>query len=109
MEGRRGGGGAKSYDGEKAWFSINHSILSGVMVQQIESKTGLLCTYLLRWLCKTRYSTVSFSQKKLDPLLHIHKNIPTPTFFSLIHSQSQTRIIWVFSVVAVLKKLSLTG
>ncbi len=24
-----GGGGAKSYDGEKAWSSINHSILSG--------------------------------------------------------------------------------
>ncbi len=23
----RGGGGAKSYDGEKAWFSISHSIL----------------------------------------------------------------------------------
>jgi hypothetical protein len=26
---RGGGGGAKSYDGEKAWSSINHSILSG--------------------------------------------------------------------------------
>jgi hypothetical protein len=28
---RRGGGrgGAKAYDSEKAWFSINHSILSG--------------------------------------------------------------------------------
>jgi hypothetical protein len=24
-----GKGGAKSYDGEKAWSSINHSILSG--------------------------------------------------------------------------------
>jgi hypothetical protein len=24
-----GGGGAKSYDGENAWSSINHSILSG--------------------------------------------------------------------------------
>jgi hypothetical protein len=48
--GGAGGGGAKSYDGEKAWFSINHSILSGVVVQQIESKTGLLYTYLLRWL-----------------------------------------------------------
>ncbi len=29
-EGRRGGGGAKSYDGEKTWSSINHSIRSGV-------------------------------------------------------------------------------
>ncbi len=28
-DGRRGGGGVKSYDGEKAWSSINHSILSG--------------------------------------------------------------------------------
>ncbi len=27
-EGGGGGGGAKSYDGEKAWLSINHSILS---------------------------------------------------------------------------------
>ncbi len=27
-EGVRGGGGAKSYDGEKVWPSINHSILS---------------------------------------------------------------------------------
>jgi hypothetical protein len=27
--GGRGGKGAKSYDGKKAWFSINHSILSG--------------------------------------------------------------------------------
>ncbi len=26
--GRRGWGGAKSYDDEKAWSSINHSILS---------------------------------------------------------------------------------
>ncbi len=26
--GGRGWGGAKSYDGEKAWSSINHSILS---------------------------------------------------------------------------------
>jgi hypothetical protein len=25
--GERGGGGAKSYDSEKAWSSINHSIL----------------------------------------------------------------------------------
>ncbi len=24
-----GGGGAKPYNGEKAWYSINHSILSG--------------------------------------------------------------------------------
>jgi hypothetical protein len=23
-------GGAKSYDGDKAWYSINHSILSGM-------------------------------------------------------------------------------
>jgi hypothetical protein len=29
MEGRGGGVGAISYDGEKAWFSINSSILSG--------------------------------------------------------------------------------
>ncbi len=28
--GDEGGGGAKSYDGEKVWSSINHSILSGV-------------------------------------------------------------------------------
>ncbi len=28
-EGRGGGGGAKSHDGENAWSSINHSILSG--------------------------------------------------------------------------------
>jgi hypothetical protein len=28
IEGGGGGGGAKSYDGEKAWSSINHSILS---------------------------------------------------------------------------------
>jgi hypothetical protein len=27
--GEEGGGGAKTYDGEKAWSSINHSILSG--------------------------------------------------------------------------------
>jgi hypothetical protein len=26
----RGWGGAKSYDGEKAWSSINHSILPGI-------------------------------------------------------------------------------
>jgi hypothetical protein len=25
-----GGGGAKSYEGEKAWSSINHSVLSGL-------------------------------------------------------------------------------
>jgi hypothetical protein len=42
MEGGLGGGGAKSYDGEKAWFSINHSILPGGVVQQKVSKTGLL-------------------------------------------------------------------
>jgi hypothetical protein len=29
MEGGEGGGGAKSYDGEQALSSINHSILSG--------------------------------------------------------------------------------
>ncbi len=29
-EGGGGGGGAGSYDGEKAWSSINHSILSGM-------------------------------------------------------------------------------
>jgi hypothetical protein len=28
-EGGEGGGGAKSYDGEKAWSSLNHSVLSG--------------------------------------------------------------------------------
>jgi hypothetical protein len=28
-----GGGGAKSYDREKAWFSINHSILSSGTLQ----------------------------------------------------------------------------
>jgi hypothetical protein len=27
-DGRRGGGGTKSYDNEKAWSSINHSMLS---------------------------------------------------------------------------------
>jgi hypothetical protein len=29
-EGRGGGGGAKSYDDEKALSSVNHSILSGL-------------------------------------------------------------------------------
>ncbi len=28
-----GGGGAKSYDGKRDWFSINHSILAGLNVQ----------------------------------------------------------------------------
>ncbi len=27
--GEGGGGGAKSFDNEKAWYSVNHSILSG--------------------------------------------------------------------------------
>ncbi len=31
-DGREGVGGAKSYDGEKAWSSINYSILSGFLV-----------------------------------------------------------------------------
>ncbi len=30
--GRRGGGGAKSYDGEKAKFSINYTILSATVI-----------------------------------------------------------------------------
>ncbi len=30
VEGEGGGGGAKSYDGEKAWSYINRSILSGL-------------------------------------------------------------------------------
>jgi hypothetical protein len=29
-EGEGGGGGAKSYDGEKVWSSVNHSMLSGI-------------------------------------------------------------------------------
>jgi hypothetical protein len=33
-EGEGGGGGAKSYDGEKAWSSVNHSIF-----MQIEKTT----------------------------------------------------------------------
>jgi hypothetical protein len=37
-EGGEGGEGAKSYDGEKAWSSINHSILSALAHWQIKRK-----------------------------------------------------------------------
>jgi hypothetical protein len=55
-EGRgiREGGRAKSYDREKAWPSINRSILSGVWIQLIPFKIFLnktlfsLCKYLSR-------------------------------------------------------------
>jgi hypothetical protein len=38
-----GGGGAKSYDGEKAWSSINHSILSAYVRL---SDTFVMCVTL---------------------------------------------------------------
>ncbi len=44
--GERGVGGAKSYDGEKAWSSVNHSILSArnaswcVVVEEILAKSS---------------------------------------------------------------------
>ncbi len=40
--GEWGGWGAKSYDGEKAWASVNHSIFSGFTTQ--------CCRRLCRWL-----------------------------------------------------------
>ncbi len=35
---RGGCGGAKSYDGEKAWSSINHSILSGPTCDEVSKR-----------------------------------------------------------------------
>ncbi len=37
MGGGRGEGGAKSYDGNKAWPSINHSILSGFIDPRMQA------------------------------------------------------------------------
>jgi hypothetical protein len=39
--GREGGGGAKSYDGKKAWSSINYSILSAISYQVLPNSSSL--------------------------------------------------------------------
>jgi hypothetical protein len=43
------GGGAKSYDGEKALSSINHSILSDLLQLYIESES-LVVFIILKWI-----------------------------------------------------------
>jgi hypothetical protein len=50
----RGGRGAKSYDCEKAWPSINHSILSGYKYSEC----------LLRKSCSTRNNSLSVLSKR---------------------------------------------
>jgi hypothetical protein len=40
-KGGSGGGGAKSHDGEKAWSSINHSILAALTLNFFSLKTTL--------------------------------------------------------------------
>jgi hypothetical protein len=42
MGGGGGRGGAKSYIGEKAWSSKNHSILSGYRTRQTSDSSGFL-------------------------------------------------------------------
>ncbi len=73
--GREGGGGAKSFDGEKAWSSINHSILFAVRCIWTGLTVALLCK-----------------------LLHRHRHTVTPT--NIIQSSASIKHIqsrWFFS------------
>ncbi len=47
-EGVGGAGGAKSYDHEEAWTSINHSILSGFLIKKLWNETLRLWKDTLR-------------------------------------------------------------
>ncbi len=93
------GGGAKSYDGEKAWSSINHSIVSALQSQ----KVSRFCTLKMTGLRKARnilFSCVSgrqggaicekrtFSRKLV---FHVFVILVT-TLFLLLLSRTFTRM-----------------
>jgi|688.fasta_scaffold545491_1 hypothetical protein len=63
LTGEGGGGGANAYDGEKAWFSINHSILSSPEYTLYIVHCTMFCT------CKA--TAISTSHPSTPPSLAI--------------------------------------
>jgi hypothetical protein len=80
---RRGGvGGAKYYDGEKAWSSVNHSILSGH-----EEKKSVSCAFPVVQIadiqfpypaCDDDYVHSIFSVTKAVSLLYLYHSVRPP-------------------------------
>jgi hypothetical protein len=65
--GEGGGGGAKSYDGERAWSSINHSKLkitpSGPPAAYVPLQTSQLITPTVHWVLLERALYIIFATK----------------------------------------------
>ncbi len=64
---RRGSGRAKSYDSEKAWSSINHSMPSGCERRRSVKKTTLFCLPWHRLACP--HIVIRWSEFNLSALL----------------------------------------
>jgi hypothetical protein len=81
MAGRGDGLGAKSYDGEKAWFLINHSILSEILDIQGRKVIGVCLCIIVMFLdriktcCTLTYSKSLTGDRNLIEYTVLYKKL----------------------------------